>query len=120
MDRILIQEARFQSHVGVSDEERTQPQEIIVDIEMFRDLRAAGESDDLRETVCYATVHTKAAQIIGGKAFHLIETIAEQLAAMVLRDFPIEKVVIRVRKPAALAARNVRYATVEITRQKNA
>ena len=119
MDKILIQEARFQSHVGVSDEERAQLQEIVVDIEMFRDLRAAGESDDLRETVCYATVHAKAAQIIGGNAFHLIETIAEQLAAMVLRDFPIGKVVIRVRKPAALAARNVRYASVEITREKN-
>ena len=119
MDKILIQEACFQSHVGVSDKERDQLQEIVVDIEMFRDLRAAGESDDLRETVCYASVHEKAARIIGENSFHLIETIAEGLAAMVLQDFPIEKVVIRVRKPAALAARNVRCAAVEITREKN-
>ena len=120
MDKIIVQEARFQSRVGVSEKERAQPQEIIVDIEAFRDLRAAGESDDLEQTVCYATVHEKAAQIISANSFHLIETIAERLAAMVLRDFPIEKVIIRVRKPAALAARQVRYAAVEITREKNA
>lgn len=119
MDRIVIQEARFQSRVGVSDEERARPQEIAVDIEAFRDLRAAGESDDLSETVCYAAMHEKAAHIIGGNAFHLIETIAERLAAMVLREFPIEKVIVRVRKPAALAERKVQYAAVEITRERN-
>jgi dihydroneopterin aldolase len=119
MDKIVIQEARFQSRVGVSDEERARPQEIIVDIEGFRDLRGAGASDDLSETVCYAAMHEKAAHIIGANAFRLIETIAERLAAMVLRDFPIEKVVVRVRKPAALAARQVLYAAVEITREKN-
>ncbi len=119
MDKIVIQDARFLSRVGVSDEERARPQEIIVDIEMFRDLRAAGESDDLRETVCYAAVHEKTAQIIGSADFHLIEAIAERLAAMVLCGFAVERVVVRVRKPAALAARDVRHAAVEITREKN-
>lgn len=119
MDKIIIQEARLQARVGISEAERSQPQEIVLDIEAFRDLRPAGLSDDYKDTVCYAAMLATASRVVTAQPYRLIEAIAENVAAAMLEEFEIDRVLVRVRKPGALAKQNARYAAVEIVREKN-
>ena len=120
MDKIIIEGARYQAHVGVSDEERRRKQEIVMDLQVFVDVRAAGQLDDLAASVSYVEIHEAAARTIAAKAFRLIEAIAEGVATAVLRSFPaVAGVVVRVDKPAALSGRQVRSTAVEITRMRN-
>ena len=119
MDKIIIQGVRLQACVGISEEERAAPQEIVLDIEVFRDLRAAGQSDDYSNTVCYTAMLTAVTRIVTQQPYYLIETIAEKLAHAMLTEFEIHKVLVRVRKPGALTNQNVRYAAVEIVREIN-
>lgn len=119
MDKIIIKHASLLGHIGVSDEERKKKQELILDIEMLADTREAGARDDLGETVCYADVYERVARIVKGKPHRLIESVAEELAKEILAHFAVRKVLVRVKKPGAFAGKDVRYAAVEITREKN-
>lgn len=120
MDKILIEGAHYQAHVGVSDQERGRKQEIVLDVQALVDVRRAGRLDDLAASVSYVEIHEVMTRTISGKAFRLIEAIAEDVAAAVLQNFPaITGVIVRVDKPAALADRNVRSTAVEITRMRH-
>jgi FolB domain-containing protein len=120
MDKIIIEGAPFQSNVGVSEQERRRRQEIIVDLEVFLDLRDAGTRDDLGATVSYVDIHEVAARTVAAKPYFLVEAIAEDLAANVLVSFQaVTGLVVRVTKPAALSDRGVPSTGVEITRMRN-
>lgn len=120
MDRILIEGASFQAHVGVLEHERRRMQEVVIDIQALLETGPAGLQDDLVKTVNYVEIHDIAARTVASKHYHLIEGIAEDLAAALLHNFAaVTGVVVKVSKPAALAARGVRSAAVEITRMKN-
>lgn len=120
MDKILIEGASFQAHVGVSEQERAHPQEIVMDMQVFLDVRGAGNRDDLAATVSYVDIHEAAARAIAAKPHILVEAIAEEVAANVLRSFPpITGVVVRIAKPAAMSDRGVRNTAVEITRMRH-
>ena len=120
MDKIIIEGASFQARVGVSEQERRRQQEIIVSLQALVDIRDAGKHDDLDATVSYVEIHELAARIISARAYRLIETIAEEVAAAILQSFAaVAGVVVRVAKPAALGDRGVRLTAVEITRMKH-
>ena len=119
MDKIVIREARLQARVGISETERAELQGVVLDIEAFRDLRPAGLSDDYEDTVCYAAMLATAIRVVTAQPYRLIEAIAENVAAAMLGEFEIDRVLVRVRKPGALAKQNARYAAVEIVREKN-
>lgn len=117
-DRIIINAARFSAHIGVTEEERTQPQDLVLDIEMAFDTRPAGRGDDFAQTVCYTTVVEAVEQILA-RPFHLIEAVAEAVAARILADHPVEEVFVRVAKPGAFPGKRIGYAAVEITRTRD-
>jgi 7,8-dihydroneopterin aldolase/epimerase/oxygenase len=120
MDKIILEGATFQARVGVSDQERARHQEIVVNLQALLDLRHAAQQDDLAAGVSYVEIHRVATRVISAKAYRLIETIAEDVAAAVLQSFAaVSGVVVRVAKPAALGDRGVRLTAVEITRMKN-
>jgi dihydroneopterin aldolase len=118
MDRILITAARLPAHIGVTDEERAQPQTLVFDITLLRDLREAGRTDDYTKTVCYAEVVREIEDILT-KPFHLIEAVAESVAARVLSGFAVDEITVRVAKPGAFPDKPVDHAAVEITRRRN-
>ena len=117
-DRIIVSAARFSAHIGVTEEERAQPQDLVFDIEMVFDTRPAGRSDDFSQTVCYTTVVEAVEQILT-RPFHLIEAVAEAVAARVLADHPVEEVFVRVTKPGAFPGKRIGHASVEITRTRD-
>ena len=102
MDRIFLRGMRFMACHGVLPHEREVPQPFEVDVEMGLDLRAAGESDDLDDTVNYAKVYRTVSSIMNGASKRLIESLAEEIAEDLLRDFDaLRWVRVTVHKPAA-------------------
>ena len=102
MDRIFLRGMRFMACHGVLPHEREVPQPFEVDVEMGLDLRAAGESDDLDDTVHYAEVYDVVSTVLTVTRKYLIEALAEEIADDLLRDFDaLRWVRVTVHKPAA-------------------
>ena len=102
MDRIFLRGMRFMVCHGVLPHEREVPQPFEVDVEMGLDLRAAGESDDLDDTVNYAKVYDVVSTVLTVTRKYLIEALAEEIAEDLLRDFDsLRWVRVTVHKPTA-------------------
>ena len=99
-DRVFLEGMRFYAYHGANPEERTGGQRFIVDVEIGADLRDAGETDDLAKTVNYSQVFKRVRAIVEGEPRSLIESVAEEIAAVILRDFPgARDVRVTMRKP---------------------
>ena len=102
MDRIFLRGMRFMACHGVLPHEREVPQPFEVDVELGLSLRAAGESDDLDDTVNYAKVYDVVSTVLTVTRKYLIEAIAEEIADDLLRDFDsLRWVRVTVHKPSA-------------------
>ncbi|MDP8904680.1 MAG: dihydroneopterin aldolase [Chloroflexota bacterium] len=118
-DRIYLHQMVFEGRHGVTDEERATPQQIEVDLEIELDLAPAGTSDDLADTVDYSDVFAVCRDIVEERSFHLLEGIAEAIAAAVLAGFgPVDAVFVGVKKPGVPLAGEVEYAGVAIERRR--
>ncbi len=100
-DRITVRGMRFQGRHGVTSEERAEPQPIEVDVVLRLDLSHPAATDDLADTVNYASVYVLARDIVEQRSFHLIEALAAAIGDAVLADHPVDDVEVRVRKPKA-------------------
>jgi dihydroneopterin aldolase len=120
-DRILLTGMMFHGNHGVLPAERELGQRFVVDIELDCDLRPAGTSDDLAETVDYSEVHGKVREIVEGEPAQLIETVAERIASAILEEqIRVEAVRIRVTKPdVRLGDTVLEGSAVEILRRGN-
>ncbi|MBX5492536.1 MAG: dihydroneopterin aldolase [Chloroflexi bacterium] len=121
-DRILLTGMAFFGRHGVLPAEQTLGARFVVDVELYTDLQAAGARDDLAATVDYSAVYRRVRAVIEGPPLHLIEAVAERIAAVLLADFPqVARVVVRVHKPQAPIAGAVAVsAAVEIDRTRPA
>ena len=116
-DRLRVEGMEFHGSVGVSAAERALITPITVDLELRADLARAGVSDDLRDSVDYSVLHTEMTAIAEGGSFHLLEALAEALAAGALAHEVIDSVEVRVAKRPALAG-HVTAAAVFIERSR--
>lgn len=99
-DHILLEGMTFFGRHGTLPAERELGQRFVVDIEMRVDLRPAGLSDDLGQTVDYGAVHDLVKKIAEGEPLNLIEAVAERVATAILQDHPrVETIRVRVAKP---------------------
>lgn len=117
-DKIILRGIRLMTQVGVPDVERRVSQEIVVDLDLLVDTRPAAAADDFTKTVDYAVVRETLARVALEKPRRLIETLAEEMAAAVIGQYPIEGVHLVLKKPAALRHLGVEYTGVEIVRTK--
>ena len=108
----------FFAYHGMAPTEKLQGQRFFVDVDLYLDLAQAGEGDDIRSTVDYEGVFRTVKDHVEGKRFHIIEALAEAVARSLLRNFPVEKVTVRVRKPSVPIQGILDYTEVEITRGK--
>lgn len=114
MDRILIKDLMARCIIGVNDDERREKQDVVVNISVGADLRAAGHSDRFEDAVDYRSMKKKVIAMVEGSRFFLIEALAERIAQICLEDGKVSEVTVCVEKPAAL--RFARSVGVEITR----
>jgi dihydroneopterin aldolase len=98
VDRILISGLRELGVHGVLPEEQVRPQPFEVDIELLVDCEAAGESDDLDETVDYGAVCEAVSRIVSSEQYHLLERLATRIAEVCRADPRVVGVVVEVRK----------------------
>jgi len=90
----------FFGYHGALPEERVIGQRFVVDVEVQADLKRAGASDQLEDTINYGELYTVAEDVVTGPPFNLIEAVAEQIAGRILSQQPlVESVIVRVRKP---------------------
>ncbi len=116
LDKIHIRDLRLRCIIGVYPEERTNKQDVNIQITLFTDLRRAGQSDDLNDTVDYKTIKRKVVDMVEQSSFILVERLAQAIADICLEAPRVEKVRITVEKPGAL--RFARTVAVEIERKK--
>jgi FolB domain-containing protein len=116
MDQILIKDLLARGVIGISDRERAQPQDILFNIIIYTNIRAAGLSDNVEESVNYRTVSKKILAHAASVGRFTVEAIAEDVAKMILEDPKVLGVRVRVEKPGAV--RFARSVGVEIERMQ--
>ena len=102
MDRVFIEELEVQTIIGIFDWEREIKQTISVDLEMEFDIRKAAESDSIGDTLDYKAVSKRLIHFIEDSEFQLVEALAERCAAIVLTDFPVNWLRLKLGKPGAV------------------
>ena len=98
MDKIKITDLEVFYQVGVTEEERSKPQRLLLSIEMEHDFTCAISRDNLAETVDYYAVSQRLLRFGEGCHWQLIETLAADIAAMILDEFLPKSVSIEVKK----------------------
>ncbi len=117
MDKIIGRGLRFYGCHGVLEAEQVKPQPFEVDFELYVDLAAAGQSDELQQTVDYAQVFQIVRQVVEEEHYKLLEAVAERLAQVLLEQFSsILEVAITVYKPQAPVEGDFKYFAVKIHR----
>jgi FolB domain-containing protein len=116
MDQILITDLVARGIIGMNDWEREKPQEILINIVLFTDIRKAGETDDLAYSVNYRTVAKKAMAHAETAERLTVESLATDIARLCLEEPGVQKVRVRLEKPGAV--RFAHSVGVEIERSR--
>ena len=119
-DKLILKGMVFYGHHGVTPQERELGQPFVVDLEMELDLKVAGTSDDLNDTVNYAKVYKAVREIMEGPARNLLENLAEAIAQTVLGSFVMDGVLVRITKPhVPIKGAVLEGSVVEIYRRRD-
>lgn len=112
-----LQGLRVDCIVGIHPHERETRQSVLLDIEMDNDFAAAAAADAIGGAVDYAGTASLVTELAVRREFQLIETMAEEMAAMLLARFAtVRRVRIEIRKPAAVPAAECAFVRVERAR----
>ncbi|MDY0020140.1 MAG: 2-amino-4-hydroxy-6-hydroxymethyldihydropteridine diphosphokinase [Anaerolineae bacterium] len=115
-DQIHIQDLLLRAIIGINDEERRNRQDVLLNITLYTDMRAAGISDDIKDALNYRTLTKRVIQLVEGSRFYLVEKLATEIAHICLDDPRVEAARVQVEKPGAL--RFARSVGVEIYRTR--
>jgi dihydroneopterin aldolase len=108
MDIVYIRELRAATVIGVYDWERSVRQILVLDLELAADNRRAAASDEIGDALDYAALSARVLAYIEASEFQLIETLAEQVASLIMAEFGVPWLRLRLAKPGAVAqARDV-------------
>lgn len=116
MDIIYLNDLRIETVIGIYDWERRVKQTVILDLEMGADIRKAAASDNIEDTLNYKAVAKRLFAFVGDSEFELVETLAERVAELILKEFSVPWLRLRVNKQGAV--RGVRDVGVIIERGK--
>ncbi len=108
MDIIFLNDLKVETIIGIWDWERKIRQTVAIDLEMSADIAKAAATDDVEDTLNYKLVAKRLQQFVGDSSFQLVETLAEKIAGIILDEFDVSWVKVRVNKPGAIrGARDV-------------
>ncbi len=117
-DKILLKGIVLYARLGAEKEEREVRQKISLDVELSLNLEETAQKDDLEKTVDYEKVYNLIKERIEAKKYHLFEALAQDIAQEILKNFKIEEILVRVKKPQVKLAGPLDYAAVEIRRRR--
>ena len=102
MDTVYIHGLTVDTVIGIFDWEREIRQKLVLDIEMAVDISPSAATEDIDRTVSYKDVSDRLTQFVEQSEFLLVETMAEQIASLILTEFPVPFVRIKLGKPDAI------------------
>lgn len=102
MDKVVIEALKIETIIGLFPWERTVRQQLLIDLEMAVNITQAAATDDFQYVVNYAEVCQQVAALADDGQFKLIETFIERIAQLVLTNFAVTYVKVRVRKTDAV------------------
>ena len=102
LDIIFIEALRVETVIGVYDWERRIRQSVVIDLEMGADVARAAANDDVADTLDYKAVSKRVQQFVGESSFLLVETLTERIAALVLDEFSVPWIRVKLNKVGAL------------------
>ncbi|MBZ4040056.1 dihydroneopterin aldolase [Novilysobacter selenitireducens] len=114
MDHVFIEGLEIEALIGIYDWERRIRQPLVFDIEMAFDNRIPAASDAIGDTLNYKAVSKRVVQYVSESDFGLVETLAERVAAIILEEFGVQRVRLKLSKPGAV--RGARAVGVMIER----
>jgi FolB domain-containing protein len=115
-DMIHIQDLLLRTVIGINEDERRNRQDVLINVTLYADTRAAGDSDDISDAVNHRTITKQIIKLVEESSFFLVEKMAAEIAAICLADPRVERARVRVEKPGAL--RFARSVGVEIERAR--
>jgi dihydroneopterin aldolase len=115
-DTIFLRDLRIKTVVGIWDWERKIKQTVSIDLEMGTDIRRAAASDAIEDTLNYKQVSKRIQAFVEESSFQLVETMAENIATIILDEFDVPWTTVSVNKPGAI--RGARDVGVRIHREK--
>ena len=116
MDRIRICDLLVRCILGINENERREKQDVLINLTIHADLREAGKSDRIEDTVDYRALKKRILAMAESSQYFLVEALAEAVAELCLEQQGVRQVEVSVEKPHAL--RFARSVAVEITRQR--
>ena len=102
MDKIFLTGLSIECVVGVWEWERQVKQTVVLDIEMAVDIRKAAKSDHLDDTIDYKKVSKRLQSFVGESQFQLVETLTERIAEIIVKEFQVPWVKVKLNKQGAL------------------
>jgi dihydroneopterin aldolase len=116
MDKVFIEALEIETIIGIYDWERKVRQPLVFDIEMGFDNRVPAASDAIADTLNYKSVSKRLIAFVSESSFQLVETLAERCAALILDEFGVAHVRIKLSKPGAV--RGARAVGVIVERSR--
>ena len=102
MDIVFIRDLRIETVIGVYDWERKIRQTVSLDLEMGTDIRPAAISDHIQDALDYKSVAKRLIQFVGDSEFQLVETLAQRCADIIMNEFQVPWLRLRLAKPGAV------------------
>ena len=116
-DKIVIEDLLVRCVLGIGEEERRDRQDVVINIELYTDLRKPGKTDRLEDAVDYHILKKRVLTFVEQSQCQLVEALAEGISEICLESIAVREVNVRVHKPGAL--RFARSVGVEIARNRN-
>ncbi len=115
-DRIFLRGLAVDCVIGFIEWERRIKQTVVIDLELPVDCRAAAVRDRVEDTLDYKKVAKRVIAFVEASSFHLVETLAERIAQLILAEFALAWVRVSVNKPGAIRGAREGGVTIERTR----
>jgi FolB domain-containing protein len=112
-DEVHIDELEVSTHIGVPEQERAAPQRLTVSISFWPYQQIRDLADNIHKAVNYSAVADETKSFVRDQSVNLIETLADLLAAHLLKTFPIQKVTVELRK---FPLQDAKYVSATVTR----
>ena len=113
LDRIHIEQLEISTRIGVPEQERAAPQRLTVSISFWPDQQTRDVADNIHKAVSYSAVAEETKSFVRDQSVSLVETLADRLAAHLLRTFAIQKVTVELRK---FPLQDAKYVSATVTR----
>ena len=115
-DIVFVRDLQLRTIIGIKEDERKNKQDVLINIVLYADLTAAGQSDSIDDTVNYRTITKQVMALVEDAQFFLVEKMAAEVINLCFLDPRVERAVVTIEKPGAVRFARSVGVTVDRTR----